>query len=139
MGPHPAAGALRPRARRGVQRPEGPHRPHHAPRARLPHGPGASGAPEERQGGAARGARRPDERAVLARPLAQHPRMSEEDSLTVQLVIVFVRNLLVPADSEDPSWNGKEREDVIQCLFDTNVVDLLVAAAQHTDEAPFPM
>ena len=75
--------------------------------------------------------------SLLARPLAQHPRMSEEDSLTVQLVIVFVRNLLVPADSEEPSWNGKEREDVIQCLFDTNVVDLLVAAAQHTDEAPF--
>ena len=37
-------------------------------------------------------------------------------------MIVFVRNLLVPADSEEPGWNGKEREGVIQCLFDTNVV-----------------
>ena len=75
--------------------------------------------------------------SLLARPLAQHPRMTEEDSLTVQLVIVFVRNLLLPADVEEPGWDGKERENVIQCLFDTNVVDLLVAAAQHTDEAPF--
>ena len=35
---------------------------------------------------------------LVAEPLSRHPRMSEADGLIVQLVITFVRNLLVIPD-----------------------------------------
>lgn len=35
---------------------------------------------------------------LVAEPLSRHPRMSEADGLIVQLVITFIRNLLVIPD-----------------------------------------
>lgn len=35
---------------------------------------------------------------LVAEPLSRHPRMSEADGLIVQLVITFIRNLLVIRD-----------------------------------------
>lgn len=35
---------------------------------------------------------------LVAEPLSRHPRMSEADGLIVQLVITFIRNLLVNPD-----------------------------------------
>lgn len=35
---------------------------------------------------------------LVAEPLSRHPRMSEADALIVQLVITFIRNLLVIPD-----------------------------------------
>lgn len=36
--------------------------------------------------------------ALVAEPLARHPRMSQQDTLLVQLVITFFRNLLAIPD-----------------------------------------
>ena len=35
---------------------------------------------------------------LVAEPLSRHPRMSEADGLIVQLIITFIRNLLVIPD-----------------------------------------
>ena len=36
--------------------------------------------------------------ALVAEPLARHPRMTQQDTLLVQLVITFLRNLLAIPD-----------------------------------------
>lgn len=38
--------------------------------------------------------------ALMAEPLARHPRMGQQDTLLVQLVITFLRNLLAIPDPD---------------------------------------
>ena len=38
--------------------------------------------------------------ALVAEPLARHPRMSQQDAMLVQLVITFLRNLLAIPDQD---------------------------------------
>ena len=57
---------------------------------------------------------------LVAEPLSRHPRMSEADGLIVQLVITFIRNLLVIPDRAATA--GQITTDTLS-LWHVNMVD----------------
>ncbi|CAG9467441.1 unnamed protein product [Pedinophyceae sp. YPF-701] len=81
--------------------------------------------------------------ALLSGPLERHPRMTEKDALTVQLVLCFLRNLLcVPehqtaAHRERLDGRTPQRDALLLRFAEDSVTDLLASAAQHAHEQPF--
>ena len=84
-----------------------------------------------------------------ATPLCRRAHVSlsavwRQDSLIVQLVVTFVRNLLAVADVRRVTGSGKGdhktrlRQELLGRLFDEDVMELLLTVAQHTDEARAP-
>lgn len=83
-------------------------------------------------------------------PLARHPRMTERDAQTVQLVLTFVRQLLqvngeagarggLPAEGagEDPAASEEMRARLLERLGEESVLELVAMVAQHAHENPF--
>lgn len=79
--------------------------------------------------------------SLVADPLSRHPRMSERDVALVQLVITFLRNLLVatvvpPAAPAAAAMVGRRiKQGLLERLFDDHVLDLILLVAQHACEA----
>ncbi|KAG7667153.1 hypothetical protein NADE_003050 [Nannochloris sp. 'desiccata'] len=80
---------------------------------------------------------------MLAEPLSRHPKMTDKDTALVELVITFLRNLLVatvpPADASNLSEEAgrRIRTGLIERLFADDVLDLVLLMAQHARERPF--
>ncbi|KAK9804992.1 hypothetical protein WJX73_009460 [Symbiochloris irregularis] len=79
--------------------------------------------------------------ALVAEPLARHPRMTQQDALLVQLVITFLRNLLTIPDQDTSAGSRGDhrtrlRQDLLRQLFEDHVMELLMTMAQHADQAP---
>ena len=78
---------------------------------------------------------------AVPRHLGHQSSVVGQDSLTVQLVVTFVRNLLAVADARRGISSGKGdhktrlRQELLVRLLDENVLELLLIVAQHTDEA----
>lgn len=81
---------------------------------------------------------------LIVEPLARHPRMTDRDSALVELVIAFLRNILVAAgpagtlavttSSSEPSAL-RIKASLVAKFFDEDVSDLLMLIAQHAREA----
>jgi timeless len=80
---------------------------------------------------------------MLAEPLSRHPKMTDKDTALVELVITFLRNLLVatvpPADASNLAEEAgrRIRTGLIERLFADDVLDLVLLMAQHARERPF--
>ena len=86
---------------------------------------------------------------LAAAPLTRHPRMSEKDAQIVQLIITFIRNLLVipesagGSDSRDGAIDEhigsphRARDALIVRLAEEAVMDMTALMAQHAHELPF--
>ncbi|PSC68202.1 calcium-translocating P-type PMCA-type [Micractinium conductrix] len=87
---------------------------------------------------------------MLAEPLSRHPRMNEQDTALVQLVITFLRNLMAMPDAPAGGATvglaaaavaGDARRRLKACLlhrlFQDNVANLLLLLAQHAQQRPF--
>ncbi|GAX82511.1 hypothetical protein CEUSTIGMA_g9938.t1 [Chlamydomonas eustigma] len=82
--------------------------------------------------------------SLVAEPLAKHPRMSQQDSATVQLVVTFFRNLLqIPDDIQHHPGNGAGsmsrilQGSLLKVLFEENVMEMFLIIMQHATERPF--
>ncbi|GBF93528.1 hypothetical protein Rsub_06248 [Raphidocelis subcapitata] len=86
--------------------------------------------------------------ALTAGPLSRHPRMSDEDHLTVQLVITFVRNLLAVPDpppteakggrlARMQARGGAAGDGLLRLLLDESALELVALVAGHASERPF--
>jgi len=80
---------------------------------------------------------------MLAEPLSRHPKMTDKDTALVELVITFLRNLLVatvpPAGASNLAEEAgrRIRTGLIERLFADDVLDLVLLMAQHARERPF--
>uniref|UniRef100_A0A7S3VNX6 Timeless N-terminal domain-containing protein n=1 Tax=Dunaliella tertiolecta TaxID=3047 RepID=A0A7S3VNX6_DUNTE len=77
---------------------------------------------------------------VAAAALSRHPRMSEEQACSVQLVLTFLRNLLyVPEVQVNRSeWRSNYLQEALyKNLFESDVMELLMVVSQHAGERPF--
>jgi timeless len=80
---------------------------------------------------------------LLAEPLSRHPKMSDRDASLVELVIVFLRNLV--ASSMPPNGASfiemeegrRVHSDLLRKFKEAEVMDLLLTIAQHARERPF--
>ena len=80
---------------------------------------------------------------LLAEPLSRHPKMSDRDASLVELVIVFLRNLV--ASSMPPNGTSfiemeegrRLHSDLLRKFKEAEVTDLLLTIAQHARERPF--
>ncbi len=75
---------------------------------------------------------------LVSGPLAHHPRMSDQDSATVQLVLSFVRNLLAVSDAKATEGAGGDhrsrlRGDLLAALDRDHVLELLLTFATFSD------
>lgn len=71
---------------------------------------------------------------LAAGPLSRHPRMTERDAQTLQLVLTFLRNLLALPDK---ARGAGSRDALVQRLGEEAALDVVAAAAGHAHEAPF--
>ncbi|KAI8471860.1 MAG: timeless protein-domain-containing protein [Monoraphidium minutum] len=79
---------------------------------------------------------------LSAGPLSRHPRMSDDDHMTVQLVITFVRNLLAIPDppfsqARSGGRRSKMQEELLLLLAEESALELVALAAGHASERPF--
>lgn len=80
---------------------------------------------------------------LLAEPLSRHPKMSDRDASLVELVIVFLRNLVAStmplngASFIEMEEGRRIHSDLLRRLKEADVMDLLVTIAQHARERPF--
>lgn len=81
---------------------------------------------------------------LLAEPLSKHPKMKDRDASLVELVVIFLRNLLtsVKVTQQDASYAVKEAAkavhgDLLRGFQRADVTELLVTIAQHARERPF--
>ena len=81
---------------------------------------------------------------LLAEPLSKHPKMKDRDASLVELVIIFLRNLLtsIKVTQQDASFLVREaakgiHADLLRGFQRADVVELLVTIAQHARERPF--
>lgn len=81
---------------------------------------------------------------MLAEPLSKHPKMKDRDASLVELVIIFLRNLLtsIKVTLQDASFLVREAAkgihgDLLRGFQRADVMDLLVTIAQHARERPF--
>ncbi|KAI8102240.1 hypothetical protein M9435_005846 [Picochlorum sp. BPE23] len=80
---------------------------------------------------------------LLAEPLSRHPKMNDRDVSLVELVIIFLRNLLA-ATAPPPGALFRERENarrfhsgLLSKFQEAEVLDLLCIIAQRARERPF--
>ena len=81
---------------------------------------------------------------LLAEPLSKHPKMKDRDASLVELVIIFLRNLLTSIKVTQQDANFAVREsaralhgDLLRGFQRADVTELLVTIAQHARERPF--
>lgn len=79
---------------------------------------------------------------LLADPLMRHPRMSDRDGPLVELIITFIRNMLIvlgpsaisqanPAIAMDAQ---RVKVELVSKLLDEDFLDLFILMAQHARE-----
>ncbi|MEW5299072.1 MAG: hypothetical protein WDW36_002121 [Sanguina aurantia] len=80
---------------------------------------------------------------LVSEPLSHHPRMSEQEASVVQLLLVFVRNLLAIPDAAVARGSSvgyhktRMQESLLSAMFKENVMELLLLVAEHAKERPF--
>jgi hypothetical protein len=81
---------------------------------------------------------------LLAEPLSKHPKMKDRDASLVELVIIFLRNLVsaIKSVQQEASFRQKEavrsiHAELLRRFQEADVLDLLVTVAQHARERPF--
>ena len=81
---------------------------------------------------------------LLAEPLSKHPKMKDRDASLVELVIIFLRNLLtsIKVTQQDATFLVREAAkamhgDLLRGFQRADVVELLVTIGQHARERPF--
>ena len=81
---------------------------------------------------------------LLAEPLSKHPKMKDRDASLVELVVIFLRNLLasVKITQQEASYTVRESArvvhgDLLRGFQRADVTELLVTIAQHARERPF--
>ncbi|EIE20339.1 hypothetical protein COCSUDRAFT_58046 [Coccomyxa subellipsoidea C-169] len=84
--------------------------------------------------------------ALVSRPLMRHAdgHMSDRDVLIVQLVVTFLRNLIVIPDSGSSSGSSGSHKSRMSSkllcrLHEDSVLELLLVMAQHTSRADAPL
>lgn len=80
---------------------------------------------------------------LLAEPLSRHPKMSDRDASLVELVIVFLRNLVAStmppngSSFRDIEDSKRIHSELLRRFQSADVMDLFVTIAQHARERPF--
>jgi len=79
---------------------------------------------------------------LAAGPLSRHPRMTEKDGQTVQLILTFVRHLLqMPLPAGGGADTGRRlqraRGLLVRRLGSESVLELVSMVAQHSHQSPF--
>eukprot|EP00884_Botryococcus_braunii_P014003 jgi/Botrbrau1/22603/Bobra.176_1s0033.1 len=78
---------------------------------------------------------------LVEEPLQRHPRMTETDALIVQLVVAFLRNIISIPDKAKGTESSADnrtrmRGQLLQMLAESDVLELLLVLAQHTNQVP---